>query len=189
MTSMPFFLDEARDGIGHFLGEGPVGPSRIGSVEVPRLRTRELLARCRVDVDVGVGPLVDGVSWRGKPKRKVPLSRGRGDREVAGGAFSGIGMARGRGVDPRYDEEPTRLRARILDEEDGGHVARGLVGVRPSEDEGASARLSRVEDIDIGIAGAALESSEVIGEPRHAGHAGAPSGSLQAFAWRGSRAR
>ncbi len=151
--------------VGEPLGDAAVRHAGVGAVQVAALHACHGLARGRVDVDIGIRPLVDGIRGPRAVAEVAPLT-GRGlETECLGMGVlrEGVGATHHVGVGD-YDQ-PAAFDDGPFQQHHGGNDAGGLVGVGAAEDQDGAARLGAFLDPDVGVGSRFGDTIEIRAQP------------------------
>ena len=165
-------FNELGHAVAHFLGESAIGTPRVGAVDIPGLGAGQPLSGGGVDVDLRVGPLVDGVGGPGA-EAEPALPVGGVDGKAHGGPLLGVSAGEGAVVGPRDDVQGARLRLGVLNEQDGGHQAGRLIGVGAPQHQHGVPLLLPLQHIDLRVSGGSLQTGIPVGQHLDLCHSGA----------------
>src|SRR3990170_1397849 len=113
--------------------------ARKGAVEIPYLAAGQALPAAGMDVHIRIRPLVGGIRIP-RPVPEAAHASRRGDLKDVRRRLLRVVMGEPAPIGPWDDDEPAGPYPGAFDEEHGGHVPRGFVGVCAAEHEDHAAR-------------------------------------------------
>ncbi len=162
--------DELDDGVAGPLGQRPVRPAGEGPVEIADVDVGQLLPRRVMEVDFGIGPLVERIG-PAVAHAELLTAPGRRDGEVRRIGPAEPGRGRGAPVGRQDDEDPSPGERGVLGEDPGREAPRRLLGMGAAEEEDRPAGLFPLEDVDVGVVLRAPDRREIIPELDDSGKA------------------